>query len=202
MIHLFALALAFVAAFLRGGRLAQVRSLRLRLGWLVLLSLALQVAVVYAPPLQAGGRYQLPAILIVLSYLMLVAAVAPNLQVPGMKALGIGLLLNFVVIVANGGFMPVSPEVASQLGLLPPGIDVELGARLARSKDILLAPDQTALWVLSDIFSTSLYLPVKTVFSLGDLVSAVGLFQVIQRAMLPVKKAVEAQGERLGGLAS
>ncbi len=189
MIHILALAISLFVALARGGKFRNLGLINFSLGWLILAAFGLQVAIVYLPQLRAGGRFELPAVLIILSYVMLVSGVIANRNIGGMKLLGLGLALNLAVIAVNGGFMPISPEIAGDLGLLPQGSEAELGTRVARSKDILLQPDQTTLWVLSDIFLTSRYMPIKSVFSIGDLVSALGLFLTIQWAMKPDRKA-------------
>ena len=52
----------------------------------------------------------------------------------------LGFLLNFVVILINGGFMPISPETVSKL---LPGQDGTwmIGQRLGYGKDIILTPE-------------------------------------------------------------
>ncbi|MDO8670378.1 MAG: DUF5317 family protein [Dehalococcoidia bacterium] len=185
MIFFLALAIALPLAVIRGGRPAEMSSVRFRLVWLIFVALGFQVAVVYLPWFQAAGRYEFPAVIIIISYVMALAWVIANQQLGGIRLIGLGLLLNLVVIVANGGFMPISPEAANDMGLLSQGLAYETGTRVASSKDILLEPESTTLWALSDIFVPGRYIPVRTIFSIGDAIAAVGLFVAIQRAMLP-----------------
>lgn len=93
-----------------------------------------------------------------------------------MWAMGIGLLLNFLVIVLNHGFMPLSPETAQKL--IEPGVTVPLtiGERVEFGKDILLLTTNTKLWFLSDIFLVPQWLRYRAAFSIGDIFISVGAF--------------------------
>jgi len=98
-----------------------------------------------------------------------------NRRLPGMPILLAGLLLNLIVIAANGGWMPIAPETASRLI----GSDVlqhlSLGARFGQ-KDILLAAESTRLGFLTDRFLLPAWFPYRAAFSLGDAVVGLGIF--------------------------
>jgi hypothetical protein len=56
--------------------------------------------------------------------------------------------------------------------------------RLYSSKNIILPAEQTRLQFLSDIFLLARPFPVPSVFSLGDVAVAAGVWALIQSAML------------------
>ena len=89
--------------------------------------------------------------------------------------LGVGLALNVLVIVANGGWMPVSPQVITDLFSVSPDA-AALGMRVGWSKDILLLPAETRLWWLSDCFLLPTWFPQRAAFSPGDILIAMGVF--------------------------
>jgi len=184
VILVFAVAIGIVVAVARGGDLHRLVGLRLRFGWLALLALAAQVYVIYYPAEQVEGARTLHAAVMMGSYAALVVLVLVNRGIPGMPVIGLGLLLNLAVMASNGGYMPVTREAIIATGTrseaeLPPD-----GARLPRSKDVLLPADQTRLWILSDVI-TAPRMPLARIYSIGDLVVATGVVLLIQVAMVP-----------------
>jgi hypothetical protein len=120
-----------------------------------------------------------------------------NKNTSGFWILGLGLGLNFLVIILNGGFMPISPETVSQLA---PNLRVESiqpGLRYLGSKDIILLPEETRLWLLSDIFLTPQGFPWKFAFSAGDVFIALGAFWSLW-AQGGVTKCLVANSNRRG----
>jgi len=92
--------------------------------------------------------------------------------------------MNLLVVLANGGFMPVTLEALRRAGLVHLALGLEPGSRLVATKDILLPRQDTRLWILSDIFVIPPPLPFNTIFSLGDFFLALGAFTFFQCAML------------------
>jgi len=141
-----------------------------KLAWIFILAFILQVASVYG----MGGHSSvaLVKLLIISSYVLLAIGVTFNLYSWSMRIIGVGLLLNLIVIFANGGLMPVSSESLEQAGLTEKAAGVQLGEMLTGSKGVLLSRDQTHLWFLSDIIPIPG--PVPSIFSPGDLVIGAG----------------------------
>ena len=102
-----------------------------------------------------------------------------NRHLEGFWLLGFGLLLNLLVISINGGLMPISPETAQLL--IPQGSDYQfqLGQRLAFTKDIVLEPESTKLWFLSDRLVTPEWLPYCVAYSIGDILIGTGAFWLL-----------------------
>jgi len=87
-------------------------------------------------------------------------------------------------MVANGGWMPITPEAIIKVGhagLVP---SLASGVRVPSSKNIILSPGETRLGFLSDVFVLPRPFPVPSVFSIGDVLVALGVFFLIQNAML------------------
>ena len=99
--------------------------------------------------------------------------------------MGLGLLLNALVIVLNGGFMPVSPATAQRLVPELPSSTWKTGNRFGYSKDILLAPENTRLELLADRFTTPPWLPQRAAYSVGDVLIATGAFWLLWRGGSP-----------------
>jgi len=107
--------------------------------------------------------------------ILFLAFVWINRRLPGMQVLLVGLLLNLIVMAVNGGWMPISPEVASRV--LGDNVQkhVNLGSRFGQ-KDILLPAQNMHLAFLSDRFLLPAWSPYQVAFSAGDILIAVGAF--------------------------
>ena len=117
MLLAFVLLLAGVAVgLLRGGSLDNINRVRFRLPWLVFLGLGLQISVEVAaarfPEIERGVAGPL---VLAVSYGLVGAFVALNFRFPGALLIGLGLVLNLSVILANGA-MPVSLWAAKMSG--------------------------------------------------------------------------------------
>lgn len=160
------LLLSVVIAWLRGGRPSP--SLGLKHSWLILIAFAIQILAIFLPV------HVRPA-LILLSYGVLLGALALNADRQSIRLILVGVLLNIVVIGMNHGRMPVSLPAAQRLGFdttpLVVGSDYK---RVAMS-------EATRFNFLGDV----IYLPapLPRVVSLGDLFIALGAFLLIQEFM-------------------
>lgn len=183
MILLLALVGAVLVALPLGGKLGRLAHLRLKLGWVMILALALQFYATYFPAARGTIEFQMGGALLIGSYVLLLVAVWCNRGLRGMRIVGLGLLMNLLVIVANGGYMPMSPEALAQVGIKTVSRGAEIGARIVNSKDILLTPVDTRLWFLSDVFVVPRPWPVRFAFSAGDILIALGGFVLVLAGM-------------------
>ena len=128
----------------------------------------------------------------ILSFLALLAFVSLNLRFTGIRIIAIGVLLNFAVIAANAGLMPLSPETAERVSAGAQIEEVSLGSPVPNSKDVLLEKEDTRLWWLSD----TLTLPGAGVaFSVGDVLILLGLAYLgMSAAGGALKKRAGARG--------
>ena len=164
--------------------------LKLSLGGGAFLALALQVIAFTAPLGDDVPR----RVLLLLSYIVLIGFVAVNLRRIGISIMGIGLLLNFLAIAANGGLMPVTPETLAHGGFPD---DVSLGEWVPGSKDVLLSREDVRLWFLSDRFVLD-ELPRTLAYSLGDVIILAGLVVFLGEMLLPRISRDKAPAARPG----
>jgi len=183
MILLYAVIVSIVVSLLRGGRFGSLTKLSFRAGWLAPLAFALQAIIIYFPLPETQGMWAPRTLLLLGTYGLLILVVILNRGLPGFWVLGVGLALNLLVMLANGGFMPVTPEALEGAGLSHLALGQQPGARVLNAKDILLPRESTRLWALSDIFVIPP--PLGTAFSPGDLFLALGGFWFFQRGMRP-----------------
>jgi hypothetical protein len=176
------------AGELAGGSFIRLTRLPARFLWLVPLAFALQV-IIFWPTFDDGvGSTDVTAGLYLLSLELLLLCVLLNLRLPGVKLLGLGLLLNLTVIAANGGYMPVSLHRLEQVGM-------EDEAQTLREQDhhlnVTAMADHTRLRFLGDFIPVPEPLPLRSVYSVGDILIAVGGFWLVFRGMtVGVRKAL------------
>ena len=97
-----------------------------------------------------------------------------NAVAPGFWALGLGLISNFLVIVLNGGWMPISTETLIRMVPYQPENFWVIGTRLGYTKDRILAPTQINLAWFSDRLLLPNWLPLNIAFSPGDIFISIG----------------------------
>lgn len=147
----------------------------LRKSWLVIVALLPQIFFLYLPGIRTWVADGLAAAGLVVSLALLLVYCWFNRRLSGVWLLALGLALNLLVIAANGGFMPISPQIASRL------VSPEILATLSNGdrfgfKDVFLLPEHTRLIWLSDFFLPPKGFPYQVTFSLGDMLLALGTF--------------------------
>lgn len=148
------------------------------LGAGALLAVLLQLAAIFAPL----GSDDLRRVLFVVSYLLLFAFVVANLRHPGLVILGLGLCLNFLPIVANGGLMPITPETLARTG--DPPEDTAIGDWVSGTKDVLKEREDVHIYLLSDRLVVDGQEIVRA-FSIGDIIILIGALATVGEILLP-----------------
>jgi len=97
-----------------------------------------------------------------------------NVFLPGFWALLAGLLSNFIVILLNGGWMPISIETVRQISPSRPDDFWTIGDRLGFTKDRIFSASDINLPWLSDRFTLPPGLPQNLAFSVGDIIISIG----------------------------
>ena len=171
--------LALVVAMARGGSLRHLAALPLRGSAFILCSLALQVAL-YLPGMQrswiavhyGGGIYVLALAL------ALVGALRNWRLGVAVRFATLGLALNALVIVANGGYMPVNK---SALSSVQGTVRVREVADAGLYGNTRLATRDNTLLPFSDVFPLRIPHGLGNVFSIGDLLIAAGVVTLTYR---------------------
>ena len=175
------LALTLVAAT---GHLRPLSVLRVRAVRLLVVSAAVQIGTASLAP----GSAVLRVVALVVTVLLVALFLGANLGLAGVPLVAAGLLLNVVVIVANGA-MPVSTTAAARAG-----IDA---AAVHLTDDPLREPlgDGTRLAVLAD------RIPVPApgwaqVVSVGDVLAAAGIGLLLLAGSVPPEPQRHRRGPR------
>ena len=158
--------LALATVPLAGGRLSRLADLRLRAVPVVFAALAVQVVII---SLIGGGPDWLHPALHLSTYAVALWFVWVNRSVPGAWLLGAGGLCNFVVIAVNGGTMPASRGAIEAAG-------VAHGSQVFANSGVV---EHARLAFLGDVFAIPASWPVHNVFSIGDVLIALGAFVLV-----------------------
>lgn len=164
--------LAMTIAVLRGGRLANLGDIHLRMWWLLPLGFLLQIATAWIPD-SASWAEEGGLALILVSFVPLLGLVILNRDRTGMWLAGVGVLMNFSVIALNGG-MPVLAEAAEVAGGFAGG-----ALALGESYKHVALDETTRLSFLADVIPIRLANQGQVV-SLGDVFLAVGLARFLE----------------------
>ena len=170
MFLLYPVLISLILGLLTGGSASRLGQLRLVWAPLIVLGMALQLHQFSTPIGNALG--DAASVAYVLSNVLVLAAVAANLAIPGLWLVLAGGISNLLAIVANGGYMPVSPATLAALGALP---KVDYSNSAPR--------DTAVLPFLTDVFNMPGWVPLANVFSVGDLLIGVGAAIAVFAAM-------------------
>ena len=177
------LLLAVLAGLLTGLYLANLRrrhysAPNLRGVWLVVVAFLPQLFIAYLPATQRLFDNRLASVSLLASLMMFAVFAWLNRHLPGMPILIVGLLLNLLVIVANGGWMPISVQTADLLFGRDVLQFVSVGQRFGQ-KDVLLFAQNIHFDFLADRFLLPAWFPYQSAFSLGDILISLGAFWLL-----------------------
>jgi hypothetical protein len=165
-----AVAIGLVAGLLLGGRPERLAALSFRWLPLAVAGLLVQVALFSTPVADVVGDLGPP--LYVASTAAVLVVVLRNVAIPVLWVVALGSGSNLAAVVANGGYMPADPAAAASLGQV---------AGDGYSNSVVVA--DPALRPLTDIWALPAWLPLANVFSVGDVLIAVGIALTIVIAM-------------------
>ena len=178
MLLLVVVALAVPITILLGGRPRHLAETHLANSGLVLAALAIQI-LVFSSWWQERVPRPWGSLLYSLSMLLLLVVIWQNRGIPGLPMLGLGLLLNAAVILANGGRMPASPAALATAGFA----DILAASPSGQVANSVLMTPTTPLWFLGDVFAVPESWPLANVFSLGDTLITIGAIWFLAIAM-------------------
>jgi hypothetical protein len=174
MFILYAVLAGLVIGAVHGGNPARLGDLRIAWAPLIAVGLGLQV-LLFSTSLGDALGAAAPAVYVASNVAVLIA-VGRNLAIPGLPLVLIGGAANLVAILANGGYMPVSPAALVALG--------RTASEGYSNSRLLDGPGTGAvLGPLTDVFAIPAWLPMANVFSVGDACIGVGIAVAVIAAM-------------------
>ncbi|HHV61488.1 MAG TPA: DUF5317 domain-containing protein [Firmicutes bacterium] len=174
-------ALASVAiGKMRGGQIRRLGNLPLKRVDLIVLAFLVEQVLIVAGLKGWTALSEMAPYLYIVAYIFLFIAVWANRSMPEILVIGVGILLNFIVIAANGGRMPVSAEGLMRIGM---GDQISL-IESGRAVTYRLAGPGVRLAFLGDVVPVGSPYPIHRMTSVGDIIIAIGVFLLIQRWMM------------------
>ena len=167
----FPVLLALGLGLVLGGSVGRLAEIRLRAPWLFLAAIGLQIVAFPVAGLPWQTHETAASVLWVASYALLVVAAALNRRIAGVPVVAAGMLLNLVAILANRGTMPVSYEAMHGAGR----------SAVTQANSTAMS-DPSVPWLV-DRWAAPDWLPLANVYSVGDVVIAVGAFVIVLAAM-------------------
>jgi hypothetical protein len=162
---------ALLAGKLVGGNLGTLADTPLKGTRLAFAAIALQVAAFPSGVLPWAMPSSVARVLWLVSYSLLIATLIRNRRLVGVPVLALGLLTNLIAILANGGLMPVRPSALA-------------GAHRSYSvHNNSIEVVRPHLAALVDRWAVPHWIPLGNVYSVGDVLIALGVFVAIVAAM-------------------
>ncbi|MCX6093935.1 MAG: DUF5317 domain-containing protein [Candidatus Bipolaricaulota bacterium] len=179
MIFFYALGVGILLGYALRGRLRRFPSLPFRALWLIPLALLIQLLIFPLFSDRALVTFATPA-LHILSYAIVFLWLLLNLSVHPLWAVGVGGLLNIVVVLVNRGYMPSSVTALERAGR-----SFVAAALLTDGTygNVVLMGGGSRLNVLGDWLFLPPWIPGATAFSIGDLLIMVGLVWLVMKGM-------------------
>ena len=174
-----------IVGLLLGGSFAALAEIRIKCMWLAFAAIGLQLIAFPSDLLPWSTPSNVARALWAVSYVLLVGMLILNRRLVGTPLIAAGLLCNVIAIGANGGLMPVEGAALRA---------ARKSYHLHNNSIQLAKPHLSAL---VDRWAAPTWLPFSNVFSVGDILIALGTLVVIIAAMRrPVRSNFQTRRPR------
>ncbi len=163
MLLIYAVVIGLLAGLVAGGRVDRLGDVRIAWAWPALAGLLVQVAL-FADPVTSAVGPALPYLYVGSTALVFVALLR-NVRLPGVPLVALGAASNLAAILANGGYMPVSPDALAAIG--------RGGATGIHANTVVAGPG-SPLALLGDVIPVPPPIPGANAVSIGDILIAAG----------------------------
>ncbi len=161
---------------LRRDYIAPIGERPYRGGWKLFVGIIVLLALQIILVVNAPGQSVFQMLIMTSFHLGATAFFLLNRHIPGVKLVILGAVFNIVVALVNGGWMPLTPDAAHFV--YRDKVPIEVGIRPLKSKSIVIAKEDTNLWILSDIIRIKVPWR-RAAISIGDVLLLVGIAQFI-----------------------
>ena len=183
------LALGLIVGLIAGGNLANLGYIRLRRLGLLVAALLLRVGTELLLNADVAPVEALRVPLLASAFGLLLVALWANRGYPGMSLAFVGILLNAVVMVVNGGYMPIWEPALIAAGLTPADVTSAIHYILPPTLD---ANFLLHLGPIADVIPVPLPL-IQNVASVGDAFLTLGLAFFLFAAVVQVPRELDEE---------
>jgi hypothetical protein len=180
MLYVYIIIISIIIGLLRKGKLSSLSQISLKRTELLVLAFLIQAGLIFLGSRKIEFVLIYSSYALAFSYVVLLIAVWYNKKLKGMKIIALGIAFNFIVIVANGGHMPVLLSSLYKAGLDDFALVLKEGTYITHT----LISENTLCAFLADVIPLSPPFPDPSVVSAGDFLMFYGVFRLIQNAML------------------
>ena len=180
MLYVYIIIISIIIGLLRNGKLSSLSQISLKKIELILLACLIQAGLIFLGSKKVKFVLDYSSYMIIFSYIVLLLAVWYNKKLKGINFIALGIIFNFIVIVANGGHMPVLLSSLYKAGLNDFALVLKEGTYVTHT----LISEKTLFRFLADVIPLSPPFPDPSVVSAGDFLMFYGVFSLIQNAML------------------
>jgi len=187
MLYVYVIIISIVIGLLRKGKLSSLSQISIKKIELIVLACLIQGGIIFLGSKEIKFVLDYSPYMIIFSYIVLLLAVWYNKTLKGIKIIALGIIFNFIVIVANGGHMPVLLSSLYKVGLNDFALVLKEGTYITH----ILISEETLFRFLADVIPLSPPSPDPSVVSAGDFLMFYGVFGLIQNAMLKKQNSEE-----------
>ncbi|MBA7499624.1 hypothetical protein ES704_02369 [subsurface metagenome] len=195
MFYVYIIIISIIIGLLRNGKLSSLSQISLKRTELIVLACLIQGGIIFLGSRNIKFVLDYSSYMIIFSYIVLLLAVWYNKELKGIKIITLGIIFNFIVIVANGGHMPVLLNSLYKAGLNDFALVLKEGTYVTHT----LITEKTLFGFLADVIPLPSPFPDPSVVSVGDFLMFYGVFSLIQNAMLKKEQSfnekIEEQSE-------
>jgi len=180
MLYVYIIIISIIIGLLRNGKLSSLSQISLKKTELIVLACLIQGGIIFLGSRNIKFVLDYSSYMIIFSYIVLLLAVWYNKKLKGIKIIALGIIFNFIVILANGGHMPVLLSSLYKAGLNDFALVLKEGTYVTHT----LITEKTLFRFLADVIPLSPPFPDPSVVSAGDFLMFYGVFSLIQNAMM------------------
>ena len=189
MLYVYLIIISIIIGLLRNGKLSSLSQISLKRIELIVLAFLIQGGLVFFGTRKVKIVLDYSSYALAFSYVVLLIAVWYNEKLKGMKIIALGIAFNFMVIVANGGRMPILLGSLYKAGLDDFALILKEGSYVTHT----LITEKTLFIFLADVIPLPSPFPDPSVISFGDFLMFCGVFSLIQNAMLKQEQNLESR---------
>lgn len=180
MLYVYIIIISIIIGLLRNGKLSSLSEISLKKIELIVLACLIQGGLIFLGSKNIKFVLDYSSYMIIFSYIVLLLAVWYNKDLKGIKIITLGIIFNFIVIVVNGGHMPVLLSSLYEAGLDDFALILKEGTYVTHT----LVTEKTLFRFLADVIPLPPPFPDPSVVSVGDFLMFYGVFSLIQNAMV------------------